>query len=97
MQSPVGQMNGHSARLISPSLSPSQAKCMSFYFYFNLILDSSDVELTVFIRPTSHASVFDEIPLWRMTNEGSNVLGNWNKGIVPLVQKTNFQVCFICQ
>jgi hypothetical protein len=96
MQRPIGQATGQSGRLISPSLSPSKAKCMSFYFYYTRDMVSSDIELTIFVRPTSVSSVYEEIPLWRMTSRRSKVLGYWNKGILPLMQKTNFEVCFIC-
>lgn len=91
MQHTIGQSTGQSARLISPSLSPDQAKCMSFFFYFSRKLVSSDIELTIFIRPTSQPSIVDETAVWTLNNQG---LDYWNKGVVPLNQNTNFQVCW---
>lgn len=94
MQHPFGQMVGHSARLISPNLSPNLVKCMVFYWYVSHQF-TSNIELTVYMRPAKpQVSYFDETPVWRVKNEGSQVFGYWKKAVVPLVQNSNFQVSF---
>ncbi|XP_031553545.1 uncharacterized protein LOC116290605 isoform X2 [Actinia tenebrosa] len=94
IQHPIGQMIGHSARLVSPSLSPNLAKCMVFYWYTRHQF-TSNIELTVYVRPAKpQVSYFDENPVWRMKNDGSQVFGYWKKAVVPLVEYSNFQVIF---
>jgi hypothetical protein len=67
---------------------------MAFYWYFSR-QSGFDIELTVYLRPVNRVSAFDEIPLWRMTNGGSQIFGYWKKGVVPLMQTSNFQVSFL--
>lgn len=96
MERSSSQSTGQSARLLSPSLSPDQARCMSFYFYLNHNSNplDSDVELTVFVRPSSQVSIGKEIAIWKMTSTQLSGADAWNKAVVPLNQNTNFQVCF---
>lgn len=92
LQHPFGQKVGQSARLISPVLSPTLVKCMAFYWYVSHQF-TSNIELTVYVRPAKPTmSYFDESPVWRMKNGGSQVSGYWKKAVVPLAQQSNFLV-----
>ncbi|XP_031561958.1 MAM and LDL-receptor class A domain-containing protein 2-like [Actinia tenebrosa] len=96
MERSISQSTRHSARLVSPSLSPDQARCMSFYYYFDRKLNPlvSEVDLTVFVRPSSQTLIGNEIAVWKMTSKQLSNADAWNKAVVPLNQKTAFQVIF---
>lgn len=89
MQHSVGQTSGKSARLVSPLLTPTQANCLSFYFFFIRKMVSSDFSLTIFTR---HGQTFVETPVWEITSKDLKAMGYWNRAVLPLKKKHNFQV-----
>lgn len=93
MQHSFAQTREKSARFVSPSLSPTKAKCLSFYFFFIRKTASSDIDFTIFVR---HGQTLVETPVWEITSKDLTAMGYWNKGVLPLKQKQNFQVSVSC-